>query len=157
MLDMLSPTFRGIGPALPLSLTPLLCAVLWPNDQYFGLSQHRVEYLAQKNLQKWLHILKRIGVDLVEYGYEELRILRLSGFGICKTVKVHYSKTRIQIPDNPYVRYYGLVSLRIGPNVEDWGMIWGEPTDEFAGDFWNIVEDPVLRIPGSWYETEREV
>lgn len=156
VLSMLSPSFRGIGPAFPLSLTALLFAVLWPNNQYFGFSQNQVQRLAETNLRKWLHVLKRIGIDLVEYGHQELRTLYQSGFEICKTVKVRSTKMGPLFFDDCYVRYYNLISLRIGPNVDDWSMIWGEPTDEFAGDFWNLIEDPVLRIPGSWYETEIE-
>lgn len=80
VLSMLSPSFRGIGPAFPLSLTALLFAVLWPNNQYFGFSQNQVQRLAETNLRKWLHVLKRIGIDLVEYGHQELRTLCQSGF-----------------------------------------------------------------------------
>ncbi|RYP07837.1 hypothetical protein DL765_008990 [Monosporascus sp. GIB2] len=39
---------------------------------------------------------------------------------------------------------------KYGPEPEDWDVYWSEPTDEFAGDFWELVENPPLQVPGAW-------
>lgn len=45
-----------------------------------------------------------------------------------------------------------LASFKYGPRPEDWHLIWGVDSDEFAGEFWDLIENPPLRIPGGWVD-----
>lgn len=91
---------------------------------------------------QYLTVLSRCGVDLGEYGrvvesrftdngISEAQILckRRGGFPIVETWRV-----------------------RTGPELEDWKIWFAEPTDKFAGEFWQLVDPAPLYIPGGWVE-----
>ncbi|KAI1461783.1 hypothetical protein F4805DRAFT_413339 [Annulohypoxylon moriforme] len=159
------PTTSGNMPGDPSSrLTPLLCILLWPLGGHFRFPYRKsqVEHSGQTRLQNWLSLLKVIGIDLIKYGREELRILRASDPKSRTIMMYHYTHT-YHITEMGLVLYadlweghYTLISFRFGPNVDDWNIFWSEPTDEFAGEFWDMVENPIPRIPGSWYEADAE-
>lgn len=48
-----------------------------------------------------------------------------------------------------------LINFRYLPDPVDRRLWWSDPTDEFAGEFWKLVEssllgDPELHMPGAW-------
>lgn len=45
-----------------------------------------------------------------------------------------------------------LIGFKYGPEPEDWDIYWDEPTDMFAGEFWELIENPPPQIPGAWEE-----
>jgi hypothetical protein len=57
-----------------------------------------------------------------------------------------------------------LINLHYGARPGDWIFWLSEQTDEYAGDFWSMIEDPleldeedrpmVLKMPGSWNYAE---
>ncbi|KAI1803617.1 hypothetical protein F4811DRAFT_553696 [Daldinia bambusicola] len=129
-------------------LTALLCAVFSavissvPFDRYY-FHFELAKFVA--SIRKWLEVLALAGVDLEAYGQREygfligscnLRHITIFWDDMC--VKVHF------------------VHFKFGPKPEDWQFYFNEPTDEFAGDFWNLVKDPPLNIPGAWVEEEEE-
>ncbi|KAI1453100.1 hypothetical protein F4805DRAFT_388003 [Annulohypoxylon moriforme] len=93
-------------------------------------------------LYPWLKALKIAGVDLNTYGHREHEIFIDDD---------HYFRA-------PYMGRYRdpimlhLVGFKFGSEPEDWEFYWAEPTDEFAGDFWNLIENPPPSIPGSWVD-----
>lgn len=101
-----------------------------------------------KVLRTWLADLNHSCVDLEEYGRRELALSRLRNTYPAWTEK-HGSVMRFS---------------SYGPAVEDWHFLALEPTDQFAGIFWELVEkqtrlgedsEPELDlsemdIPGSW-------
>jgi hypothetical protein len=94
-------------------------------------------------LQCWVSTLRDLGVDLIGYGQRET-LLWSHGAVLDRDVPLYYG---------PY--YSGqkrLLGFTYGPCPEDWRLLEDEPTDEFAGDFWQLVERKVEVMPGSWIE-----
>jgi hypothetical protein len=102
-------------------------------------------------LNNWLVDLESCELDLSSYGKEEWEhhLLYPVEFDIVlETARPH-----------PKVR---LINFSYGRRPEDWIFWFSEPTDEFAGDFWRMIEnaptessakeldDPILSTPGAW-------
>jgi len=57
-----------------------------------------------------------------------------------------------------------MINFRYGTRPADWIFWLSEPTDQFAGDFWSLIEDQIkleaeqfptaLSMPGSWNNAE---
>ncbi|KAK1977449.1 hypothetical protein LZ30DRAFT_258666 [Colletotrichum cereale] len=92
----------------------------------------------------WLEDVRSSGVSLDEYG--------------AKVRKQYLDNTRLHTwrwhmlgrdKSGPQ-----LVGLTIGPTAEDWKLHWDFDEAEFAGDFWEMIENPPLRIPGGWIDED---
>ncbi|KAI0839207.1 hypothetical protein F5Y06DRAFT_286714 [Hypoxylon sp. FL0890] len=79
-------------------------------------------------LRIWLAALKHADIDLDAYGRREHEIIVNRTFRHC---------------------FFG---IKFGPEPEDWEVYWEDPVDAFAGDFWKLIDDPPLQVPGSWVE-----
>lgn len=169
--------FRGLGKTTwllwvekALKQTPDLHATHW--DWVFGPDTRRVtaftrmlvamlhnvmhsrtdgwwERYFHGSIRDWLKTLKERGVDLTEYGHRELEILHSE-----EKNRDWYAPAMLpRNPDQEY-RYYNavfrLVGFQYGPDPDDWRVYLGEATDMFAGEFWEMVENPLPTIPGSW-------
>ncbi|KAI0843876.1 hypothetical protein F5Y00DRAFT_267139 [Daldinia vernicosa] len=93
-------------------------------------------YPISKLARGWLEALKQAGVDLEAYGRREHEIF----------VEKNYS-TAIDYYDESH-----LVDFQFGPNPEDWEFYFCRPIDDYVGEFWKLVEDPPIRVPGSWVD-----
>ncbi|KAK5111287.1 hypothetical protein LTR85_012182 [Meristemomyces frigidus] len=91
-------------------------------------------------LQEYIRTLQRAGVDLEEYGMVESSCdadwlgetcYLYSGDGLPRW----YSKT---------------FGLSYGPQPQDWHFWWQHPGDEYAGEFWDMIDHPERTIPGAW-------
>lgn len=117
--------------------------------------QHKIESrLANcaRALQIWLSILQECGIDLCEYGRQELQRLKDEDIGWEFRISrdVWYQRPFLQTRNGEFeVR---LISLEYGSQPGDWKLWWSEPTDGLVGDFWREIEPEPLRIPGSWDE-----
>ncbi|KFG86363.1 hypothetical protein MANI_000165 [Metarhizium anisopliae] len=83
------------------------------------------------------------GIDLEEYGRRESELL---------VPYVSYYRgwkdfTTTPTNPNPY-----LVSIKYGPRPEDWDFTWDLLVEEFAGEFWEMLENQPLHIPGAWVD-----
>lgn len=145
-----------------MPVTPLI-GLLWRVSIHSGDAiDTRPKYtqLMIRGLRKWLQILKASDIDLTAYGARENAILQASeetrNFWSLACKKVYRSLYRSIGRHSGQINWkcYNLLGFKYGPNVEDWDIRWDEPTDKFAGQFWNLVESPSIRIPGEWYEAE---
>ncbi|KAK7955656.1 uncharacterized protein PG986_004878 [Apiospora aurea] len=102
-------------------------------------------------LQEWIAMLIEAGVDVEEYGRREWDILKDTNpkSYISFTAGPRWRKDH-ELPFKANELY--LYGFKYGPNVEDWDILCNEPTDRFAGEFWDLVEDRPLDIPGAWYD-----
>ncbi|KAI1111388.1 hypothetical protein F5Y14DRAFT_454037 [Nemania sp. NC0429] len=101
------------------------------------------------NIGVWLETLKENGIDLAEYGRRELEILHRE-----EANRDWYAPAMLPRNLDQEYTYYGavfrLVGFQYGPNPEDWKIYVSEATDMFAGEFWEMVENPLPTVPGSW-------
>ncbi|TEY87481.1 hypothetical protein BOTCAL_0001g00070 [Botryotinia calthae] len=96
-------------------------------------------------LKKWLEFLGDLDVDLNAYGEVESSL---------------YKKKRMAYNFDRYtsLELEIILGFKYGPRIEDWGIWWIERTDEYAGDFWYLIENPLqadlvnLSIPGEWVD-----
>jgi hypothetical protein len=92
-------------------------------------------------LLTWLQTLRGFGIDLERYGKSEH--------------KLFYRKDSpgrdLRLCDvGGDIYHLRLVGLQVGPAPEDWNVWLSEPSDEFARDFWDMLEHPERTIPGAW-------
>ncbi|KAK4145268.1 uncharacterized protein C8A04DRAFT_10801 [Dichotomopilus funicola] len=105
-----------------------------------------------KLLKNWVSDLAAGGMDLEAYGESE---------------KAHYDRRGVlSSPQKPrevllspeerifYAPQRSLNGFTFGPKAEDWNLIWEWHPDpeRLAGEFWTLIEDPPLAIPGSWVD-----
>ncbi|KAI7775323.1 hypothetical protein LA080_007040 [Diaporthe eres] len=98
------------------------------------------------------------GVDLFEYGREEAKRHanypgQAASFGIRRSFPVGVD--RVHELCKLSLRFVQLISFEIGQLPSQWRFWWTEPTDEFAGDFWDLITEQEiidLRVPGAWVE-----
>lgn len=102
----------------------------------------------------WISTLYDYGVDLKEYGLQEsLTWVNLEGSILDGIMYTEYTATGTRPYDSIYYRgRTRLLGFKYGPLPEDWKLRYNEPTDEFAGDFWLMVEGKVEVMPGTWIE-----
>ena len=87
-----------------------------------------------KTTRYWLKDLQSWGIDLEKYGEAEKK-----AYG--------WFAPRLFCEDWEVV-----VDFKYGPRPEDWVFVFDFGTERFAGDFWEMIENPQLRIPGAWVE-----
>ena len=108
------------------------------------------EELVQINLQYsmnlWISALSDSGVDLTKYGQRERLIWNSADILKC----------RHDDPRDPFSDYYfgqrRLISFDYGPSPKNWKLWENEPTDEFAGDFWLMLDRKEEIMPGTWID-----
>lgn len=111
--------------------------------------------LCERSIRSWLESLQAAGVDLCRYGWEE-RQRHVMDDGVTKVFHVmdrcvqtrgmhrHFASGEIR-----------LISFDFSECPSQWRFWWSEVTDDFAGDFWNLVKEQEisdLKVPGAWVE-----
>lgn len=95
--------------------------------------------LMHRRLLEWLSLLEECQVDLMKYGKKER-----------KTLMDNY----ITAPPRewyPMGMWY-LKDIRYGAILEDWSLVLDIRVEEFAGEFWDMVEMPRFPMPGTWVD-----
>ncbi|KAK8064206.1 hypothetical protein PG996_008858 [Apiospora saccharicola] len=111
---------------------------------YTTFTARRAEASVGSIFRQYLAILHRCGVDIGEYGrFVEAKL---------KTQRSHFLsifsyRERYKVP----VEVKG---VRTGATPNDWEIWFGERTDEYAGEFWHLVDPAPLYVPGAWVEEE---
>lgn len=112
--------------------------------------------LCERSIRSWLESLQAAGVDLCRYGWEERQRQRhMMGDGITKVFSMDrcvLTKGRHHHFETGKIR---LISFDFGECPSQWRFWWSEVTDDFAGDFWNLVKEQEisdLKVPGAWVD-----
>lgn len=136
-----------------LKLTPLIGAIF--RHSHF-LTRRRPPNVTQKRgymrlfrrfLTSWLEDVQSAGIDLAAYGKKELELFVRDH----QVLALRWCTLDIGPKSDGYpLSGPRLVSFTYGPEPEDWELIWDPDTEEFAGDFWELVEDRPLPVPGAW-------
>jgi len=143
--------------------TPFIHLFIRFHVQYCWFTRAQLERQRLRLLRQWLRIIKGSGEDLDEYGSIENNILHDPDLCIGRSVSLVQPSSRDQDRDSDVYPYFlghrqvwYIIGFKFGPHIQDWEIWWNEPTDEFAGEFWKLVEDPPCHVPGQWYEDEEE-
>lgn len=116
----------------------------------------------EASIMAWLNDLHESGIDLIEYGMNELNskarqpqedkddLVMLPG------VFSHEARVCGLYDTLCLVRSLRLISFQYGHMPMDWKFWWNEPSDEFSGDFWHLVEHDSttahMSVPGAWVD-----
>jgi hypothetical protein len=125
--------------------TPLLFMFI---DLYCSDWRKFVGKNRQHAINSWVSTLSDSGVDLMEYGQRE----RLTWNTIDISMEPPPS---YEWDSEDYCYYFGrrrLISFDYGPSPKDWILWENEPTDEFAGDFWLMLDRKEEIMPGTWID-----
>ncbi|WYZ37626.1 hypothetical protein EsH8_II_001132 [Colletotrichum jinshuiense] len=135
-----------------VDLTPLFAGLV-AMELRLRWCQHKrrhEQFYLSRVLFMWLEDVQSSGVDLAEYGRCELEqytrndSLRLRRwFG-----GEHLGEERFSLPD------LRLTSFTYGPQPQDWKLIWDLEAEEYAGEFWEHIENPPLHVPGEWVDDD---
>lgn len=108
----------------------------------------------QEPLQLWIIALLTCGIQLLAYGrYEQANYQRQA---------VTYDRRGCNdLWCWKEAARYTLIGITYGSRPEHWRLWWAFEYEDYAGDFWSMVEqssteDPDLNIPGSWVEEPKD-
>lgn len=109
-------------------------------------SQSKCDRECRARLQQWLRALSIGGVDLEQYGRQEVAVLRR----FITKYEGFYFYVRVG-----GILYYPveLVQIDFGPKPEDWNLHWEYGHVEYAREFWQRVEfEFAAKMPGTWID-----
>lgn len=115
-----------------------------------SLGGHRTcdKECVDKIVRVWLEALRQAGVDLNIYGQREYKLFAK------EEVSRDFHFTTVMFRGGHYNFSIRLIGFKYGPKPEDWKVYFDERTDRFAGEFWELVENSLLQIPGSWVDDD---
>lgn len=98
-------------------------------------------------VKSWLQLLEEARVDISQYGRRELQLLQ-GNQGWEPPVGVFQRALKDTIMTGSM---WWPISFEIA-SARDFHFYWNEATDDFAGDFWHLVEEPIWNMPGKWID-----
>ena len=105
------------------------------------------------SLRCWLEDVQDAGFDLAEYGRQELAALTTSG-----CYELWWGRWAPGVWPASSGRLVAVTGLRYGPAIEDWWLEWDLGVEEFAGDFWEMMESApavsATAMPGAWVDDD---
>ena len=101
-------------------------------------------------LNWWIERLYEAGVDLIGYGLKEKDIW--GQVDVTQECTCHFHNAWSIDSGYPPSSWTRLIGFSYGPSPTDWIFWESEPTDEFAGDFWLMLERKEEVMPGTWIE-----
>ncbi|KAH6977394.1 hypothetical protein BKA56DRAFT_588231 [Ilyonectria sp. MPI-CAGE-AT-0026] len=159
ILERYSPlSHQPIGTAFSaIILGTMLSIYRW--DGY----EAKNDWIYQLNtaLRDWLEDLSIAGVDLTEYGRIEKAVL--SSPSVLEKSSSTLCGSAVQIPSDWFrfkakrgdyyqIDHIKLENFTYGPKPTDWSYVWDYPTENFSGEFWDMIDNMALKVPGSWVE-----
>ncbi|KAJ0315255.1 hypothetical protein COL5a_012048 [Colletotrichum fioriniae] len=128
----------------------------------------------QRVLRQWLRAIRDAGIDLLQYGIDEMRTLDSAtaadlrgAFGAEAIVAsrrhvrnpLKRRESWMTVADREHSRndlYWipvRVIGLSYGSRLDDWRLWWAPEFEVFAADFWALVDRPRPVMPGSWVES----
>lgn len=118
----------------------------------------------EKAIFAWLLDLSEGGIDLELYGENEKEhfrhqeVFRWEGYPMNGMTYDYWDYWDWTTDEPSYRHLYNvrLINFHYGRFPTDWKFWWSEPSDEFAGHFWSLIESrnqgAVLSVPGAWVD-----
>ena len=121
-----------------------------------GSASKRIEALTSF-LNVWLSDLGSKGVNILFYGEEEKRLheyghIQRDFYRAILEAGIDGKEKTTKLINEAYGTLR-LISFSPAATPEKWQLWWSEPTDEFDGDFWEMIKRTRITIPGAWDET----
>jgi hypothetical protein len=101
---------------------------------------HRIAVGINEVIIHWIEPLHSSGVDLVEFGKREYIM-----FQEIKSILKFRTRN-----DDFTTRYLDFDDLIFGPEPADWKFVFTFGPEHMAKQFWDMVERPTWKMPGTW-------
>jgi len=108
--------------------------------------QQEVYEDVEQALRQWVSIMKQGGINLSEYAAHEQ--CNQAGW------REIWYPVWIETPFLYWEERLPILGLSCGSTPDEWYFWWDHPGDEFAGEFWDMLEHPERAMPGAWSDTE---
>lgn len=93
-------------------------------------------------LHRWLRLLRSAGIDLQHYGESEARAFRR-----------HWHRNQAILWDHCH-SHVRIMGFQYGVAPSNWTLWVSHFGDAYAGEFWNMVEQPPVLAPGGWIDDD---
>lgn len=135
-------------------MTPLFTALSYFRFELYlpqdPIRTRDLRRMIHTTLTWWLEDLAECKVDLLKYGRRERALflrnqeLRRIWYRGCSML---HNKEHPTYELEDMLR---LADFTYGPRPADWKFHWDMEIERFVGDFWDLVENPIPHLPGSW-------
>lgn len=167
--DMLSTgvvlrTYKSLGSPMKLFITKYIDSRPISKDDYGPGSRisliklvrfKKQEDLLQEGLKCYITEMLLLGIDmvsLVEFESKHLQDQRLAPGRVESPVHIIYDPV---LGKREPVSKFRVIGFDYGPCVDEWRLWVSNPPDEWATDFWDMIDHPERAIPGA-RDDERE-
>ncbi|WYZ44027.1 hypothetical protein EsH8_VII_000463 [Colletotrichum jinshuiense] len=109
------------------------------------LSADQLKDTLQSAITTWVAALSSCNINLLAYGREERRLYEdgITGF------QRRWVPWEAEPTNN---RRFLLIGIAYGPLPEHWGVWWTYEYEDYAGEFWDMIEIQRIKVPGSWVD-----
>lgn len=107
---------------------------------------HKLHRRLLESVRAWVEDLGIAGVDLEKYGKLQWEIYTSKPWLMDRRWSSSESRPEV------WASGPKLASFTYGPRPEDWNFVWDHATEEFAGNFWELIEDMPPPVPGGWVD-----
>ncbi|KAK2023773.1 hypothetical protein LX32DRAFT_130689 [Colletotrichum zoysiae] len=139
---------NGYSEASPFSF------ILWSffgtkHYSYLSLDSERhvmppMQLLLESALTAWITTLSNCGIDLLSYGRQEKRLYDEGS--------TRYRRQFIPWDYSSVTSRLLLIGFTYGSRPEQWKLWWTWEYEDYAGEFWDLVESQRFKMPGSWVD-----
>lgn len=112
----------------------------WLDGASFKSEHDKISAQLNRLWQDWIEELKVAGVNVKGFSQTLSNLVSIQGSPLEFTIGCK-AKIKVRVLSAVYCT-----------NIEDCRLWVSWPLDEWAGEFWNWVENPEIHIPGSWVE-----
>ncbi|OHE91609.1 hypothetical protein CORC01_13086 [Colletotrichum orchidophilum] len=128
--------------------TPLYSVIGWgPLPHLTELPWDEWDKVFHRTLRQWLRIFRDAGVNLLQYGRDEMPTLNSA---TAADLRGAFSADAVAASQR-YVRN-PLNRFDYGSQIQDWRLWWAPEFEAFAAKFWTLFDRPKPVIPRSWVE-----
>lgn len=140
-------SFQEAYSALQGAVMPLHCFGLhWLRFRFQKKTvRGRLEEMTEA-LQSLVSVIARCGYDLLEFGRQEAA----TWVGQCSADSIAGNALYVGLR---YDEVFEVRAVHYGAEPRDWYFVLDHHYEEYAGAFWNVIENPHLfMVPGAWVD-----
>ncbi|KAG7044994.1 Ankyrin repeat-containing protein [Colletotrichum scovillei] len=96
-------------------------------------------------LSEWVAILSSSDVVLLDYGRQE-------GYMYKQGLTAVFQRWAPWDWESTGTTRFSLIGITYGSYPKHWMLWWTYEYEDYAGEFWNMIQDKASRVPGAWVE-----
>ncbi|KAK7459752.1 hypothetical protein Landi51_00001 [Colletotrichum acutatum] len=96
-------------------------------------------------LSEWVTILSSSDVELLDYGREERHMYEQGLTAVSQRWAPWNYESR-------GTTRFSLLGITYGSSPSHWRLWWTYEYEDYAGEFWNMIQDEASKVPGAWVD-----